>query len=87
MSTSRKLNKNEKEIVEMISKLEPQEFVGVCKILNIPLCEDYKPDDEEKVILRPAEKLLEDVVVKICNLNRVQRRNLKKLLKPAVKGR
>ena len=39
------------------------------------------------VVVRPAEILLEDVITELCSMNRVRRRNLEKLLRPATRGR
>lgn len=39
------------------------------------------------IVMRPAEILLPEVIDKIAQLNRIQRRNLEKILKSAVKGR
>ena len=84
------------KLVRMIGKLEPQEFIGVCKILGVKIYEldekegkkeDVEEEDKKKVTMRPAENLLQEVVDKILSLNRIQRRNLKKLIKLATKGR
>ena len=112
-------SKSEKEIeklTKMITKLEPQEFVGLCKILGVKIYEIDKEkrenreekvevegendvevsargrerpdkDDNKKVKIRDAEVLLSEVIGKIGELNRTQRRNLLKLLKPATRGR
>lgn len=111
--------KSEKEIeklTKMITKLEPQEFVGLCKILGVKIYEIDKEkqgngeekvevkdennveasargrecpdkDDNKKIKIRDAEILLSEVIGKIGELNRTQRRNLLKLLKPATRGR
>ena len=108
------LSKNTEKIVGMIVKLEPQEFIGVCKILGVVIYDEVEGeanvddaagrpctdiDDngsqtDETVAARPvhievrsAEKLIVDVIEKVEKLNRTQRRNLLKLLKPATKGR
>lgn len=99
----------------MILKLEPQEFIGVCKILGVKIYDeivdmvdvddfaagssrDAQDDSSEiteaestgrpiNIKVRPAEDLVVDVVNKVEQLNRTQRRNLMRLLKPATKGR
>ena len=72
------------KLVRMIGKLEPQEFIGVCKILGVKIYElgekeekkeDVEEEDKKKVTMRPAENLLQEVVDKILSLNRIQRRN------------
>ena len=85
----RKISKGQKRIVERICKLEPQEFMGICKILGVKIYEEIdKGEEKEKlnVEARPAEKLIEEVIEKVVELNRAQRRNLDKLLKAATKG-
>ena len=108
------ISKNTEKIVGMIVKLEPQEFIGVCKILGVKIydevegelnvedaagrCGDAHNDDSGiteaestgrpiDIQIRSAEDLFVDVVDKVEKLNRTQRRNLFRLLKPATKGR
>lgn len=77
----------------MVAKLEPQEFIGVCKILGIKLTtqdnsnEEVNEEGNAEVLLsvRPAEELIEEVVDRIGQLNRTQGRNLRRLLKAATK--
>lgn len=135
MEQNKEVSKTTKQLVEMVGKLEPQEFIGVCKILGIEIYDvvdaetgenlnaypekvsvgEYlqdaahrlrqdKDDNESqtredmppaggternnlKIQVRPAEDLVKEVIIKISELNREQSRNLKKLLKPATKGR
>ena len=115
MELDTKIPKEVEKLARMIAKLEPTEFVGVCKILGVELvenigthvedaagrqCTDKDGDDVEDtadgrepvhmkvdVEVRSAEELLSDVFDKLTQLNRTQRRNLMKLLKPATKGR
>ena len=87
------MDKLVKENVEMVAKLEPQEFIGVCKILGIKLTtqdnsnEEVNEEGNAEVLLsvRPAEELIEEVVDRIGQLNRTQGRNLRRLLKAATK--
>ena len=111
---NKKAPKNIVELIYMINKLKPEEFIGVCKILGVEIyvedLEDGKrgvemenapvPSEEEsaarqvhetdepnlKKTPRKAEDMIRDVIDKLLNLNRTQRRNLKKLLKAATKG-
>ncbi len=126
MDDKKKAPKNVVELIYMINKLKPEEFIGICKILGVEI---YVEDlSEEKRVLeqvgmlnaavpsneglvveekdeestarsvqitdepnlrktpRKAEDMIKDVVDKLLNLNRTQRRNLKKLLKAATKG-
>ena len=95
MGQEEKVPKDAEKLIRMIGKLEPQEFIGVCKILGVKiydLKEDKKQTEREEkdksnVEVRPAEKLVQEVIDKILSLNRIQRRNLKKLIKLATKGR
>ena len=115
MELDTKIPKEVEKLARMIAKLEPTEFVGVCKILGVELvenigthvedaagrqCTDKDKDDVEDtadgrelvrmkvdIEVRSAEELLSDVFNKLTQLNRTQRRNLMKLLKPATKGR
>lgn len=85
------------ENIEMMSKLEPQEFIGVCKILGVKLTqeeiEEVKEvtDKEGNTVtvhssVRPTEEIIEEAVDKVAHLNRTQGRNLRKILKAATKG-
>lgn len=110
MDENKHTPKGVKKLVEMITKLEPQEFLGVCKLLGVRLYDEVAPVKESDenlegretsklptkkelmernsdVVMRPAEILLEEVVTELCSMNRVRRRNLEKLLRPATRGR
>ena len=115
MELDMKVPKEVEKLAKMIAKLEPAEFVGVCKILGVELvenigepyvedaagspCTDKDGDNAEDttdgcsvrikvdIEVRSAEELIADVLEKLTKLNRTQRRNLTKLLKPATKGR
>lgn len=115
MELDMKIPKEVEKLARMIVKLEPAEFVGVCKILGVEIVEEIsgphvedaagsqipdKDGDDAKdtadgrsvrmavdIKVRPAEELVYEVFDKLANLNRTQRRNLMKLLKPATKGR
>ena len=67
------------KIVKEISILQVEEFLGICKILGVPLVEG----DES----RSFEDMWADVVDKIGGLNRVKRKNLMKLLRAANEDR
>ena len=86
----------------MIVKLEPAEFIGVCKILGVELytlgeselvSESEEKDSnvnvqiKQKLQVKEAEELIQEVFDKLNSLNRTQLRNLTKLIKPAVKDR
>ena len=67
------------KIVKEISILQVEEFLGICKILGVPLVEG----DES----RSFEDIWADVVDKLGELNRVKRKNLMKLLRAANEDR
>ena len=67
------------KIVKEISVLQVEEFLGICKILGVPLVEE----DES----RSFEDIWADVVDKLGGLNRVKRKNLMKLLRAANEDR
>lgn len=100
MEREEKVPKSVEKIVKMIVKLEPEQFIGICKILGVELVKDigqpqYTVDSEEEKVsakvevpveVRPAEELIKEVIDKTIALNRTQRRNLTRLLKAATKG-
>jgi hypothetical protein len=103
MGRELKVPKEVEKLARMMVKLEPAEFMGVCKILGVEIVEyaadsqtlDNNEDNAQDVAenrdinvkVRPAEELIAEVFDKLAKLNRTQRRNLMKLLKPATKGR
>lgn len=100
MERKEKVPKSVERIVKMIVKLEPEQFIGVCKILGVELVKkvgqpQYIVDSEEEKVsakveasieVRPAEELIKEVIDKTIALNRTQRKNLTRLLKAATKG-
>ena len=87
-------DKTEK-LMREIAKLEPEEFLGICKILNVKLVdiEDSVEEDVEggqsKVEAKPRDftELWDEVCEKVNALNRNQKRNLDKLVRAATKGK
>ena len=87
-------DKTEK-LVREIAKLEPEEFLGVCKILGIRLVdveENVEEDVEggqskKKVKPKDFTELWDEVCEKVNKLNRIQKRNLDKLVRAATKGK
>ena len=87
-------DKTEKLIRE-IAKLEPEEFLGICKILDVKLVdiEEYVEENVEggqsKKEVKPKEftQLWDEVCAKVNGLNRTQKRNLDKLVRAATKGK
>ena len=87
-------DKTEK-LMREIAKLEPEEFLGICKILDVKLVdieEDVEEDVEggqSKVEAKPRDftDLWDEVCEKVNALNRNQKRNLDKLVRAATKGK
>ena len=87
-------DKTEKLIRE-IAKLEPEEFLGVCKILGIKLVnveenvEENVEGGQPKKEAKPKDftELWDEVCEKVNALNRTQKRNLDKLVRAATKGK
>ena len=87
-------DKTEKLIRE-IAKLEPEEFLGICKILNVKLVdieenvEENVESGQSKVDAKPRDftELWDEVCEKVNALNRNQKRNLDKLVRAATKGK
>ena len=85
-------DKTEK-LMREIAKLEPEEFLGVCKILDVKLIdiEEYVEENVEggqsKKEAKPKEftQLWDEVCEKVNALNRTQKRNLDKLVRAATK--
>lgn len=91
---NRKVPRGVKELMDMVRKLEVEEFFGICKILGIELFEEdveggcpseAVEKDNFKKTPRDGGVIIGELIEKICGLGRVQRRNLKKLLKAATK--
>lgn len=74
--------KNLIKFVKEISKLEPIEFMGLAKILNIELVEN-----NEKKTPRTFETVMSEIIDKYIKLSRTQRRSVMKIVKNANLGR
>ena len=93
----KKVSKSVEKIIKLIAGLEPAEFIGICKILGVEILQpievetneelpsrESKEDNQKRNInvkVRPAEELIVEVIDKVDNLNRAQRRNLLALLR------
>ena len=110
MDRDKKAPKGIVELIRMISRLGPEEFLGICKILGVKIyiedLEEEKREEERrgaaeasndskvertedssfKKTPRKGEFMIRDAMDRIIELNRTQRRNLKKLLRAATKG-
>lgn len=68
---------NSKELIrfiEKITKLEPIYFIGVARIMNITITGTNGE-------VRALEEIMSDVIDKFISYNRIQRKNLYKIIK------
>jgi hypothetical protein len=82
------IGKNSPEnILKKIIKLEPIEFIGICKVLGVKLYEIgiVSKDGVEIEQTRPREftDVWSDLCDKVGSLNRTRRRNLARLVNAA----
>lgn len=73
--------KNFNEFIELITKLEPIEFLGITKIFCIPIV--TKTNDE--IIDRPFDEILSDLLDAFVALGCNQRREIIKVLRASLK--
>lgn len=80
-----------RHFIEAVNQLNPIEFMGLLKILEVDIYEnqseinkDTKIDDIKP---RPFEDLIEDLMVHYALLGRAQRRELMTVMKQAIKER
>ena len=69
------------EFLKYLTKLQPEEFLGVCRILGVKLGEQV----EEEIKPRAFEDVLYEVLVNFEKLNRAKRRELLQVVKAAQK--
>ena len=86
-----KKNSPENLILELV-KLDPIEFLGICKILGVSIYDDAdvecgRPNGEDDATPAPRkfELIWADVCDEIGQMNRVRRRNLGRLIYAATK--
>lgn len=92
--------KSSLEFLNAIIKLDPSEFLGVARMMNISFMRNKAEveaeaasieDEAEKAnyidlnSIRPAALITSDMVDKFCEFNRSQRRNLMKIIRAAIK--
>ena len=84
-------NKNSPEnlLVEIL-KLDPIEFLGICKIIGVNVYEDVEcaqANGEDDAVLEPRDfyEIWDEICDIIENMNRTRRRNLGKLIYSATK--
>lgn len=81
MDEMKKVPKGVQKIVEMVGKLEPQEFLGVCKILGIRLYDVVRPVEEDAQDLTKITSDRDDTKVESKEEN--QKRNQDVVVRPA----
>lgn len=85
-------------LLEKILELDPVEFLGICKIIGVKVCEEETVEEdaecgranEEAKEMAPARDFYDiwgDVCDTLTDMNRVRRRNLGKLIYAAVKSK
>ena len=82
-----KATKEMQEFVSCITKLEPTEFIGLCKILCVHVFDNNKKDENGKPIPREGEDIVVDCIDKFSQLNRAKRREIMAILRPIGKKR
>ena len=81
MDEMKKVPKGVQKIVEMVGKLEPQEFLGVCKILGIRLYDVVRPVEEDAQDLTEITSDRDNTKVESKEEN--QKRNQDVVVRPA----
>lgn len=81
MDEMKKVPKGVQKIVEMVGKLEPQEFLGVCKILGIRLYDVVRPVEEDAQDLTEITSDRDSTKVESKEEN--QKRNQDVVVRPA----
>lgn len=79
-------NKDLNTFANYIIKLDGGEFIGLAKMLCVPVFKDTAVDIKGKPAPRSAEDIIVDCLTAFSNLNRKQRRDILKMLKPIAKG-
>lgn len=64
-----------KEFLSLISKLDPVQFLGLCRIMCVQVAVEKEP--------RQFDNIFNDVITKFPTLGRKQRRDIIKVLKAA----
>ena len=82
-----KATKEMQEFASCIVKLEPAEFIGLCKILCVHVFNNEKKDENGKPMPREGEDIVVDCIDKFSQLNRAKRREIMAILRPIGKKR
>ena len=79
-------NKALNEFANCIVKLNGEEFIGLAKVLCVPVFKDDAVDIKGKPATRKAEDIITDCLVAFNKLNRQKRREILKIVKTIAKG-
>ena len=79
-------NKALNEFAAACTKLTGEEFIGLAKVLCVPIFKDNALDIKGKPAPRKAEDILTDCLVAFDKLNRQKRREILKIVKTIAKG-
>lgn len=79
------LEKQAEEFVCLISRLNAFEFMGILKLLSVPIFENEqeitKETNPKDIVQRQFEDLLDNAIDTFCVLSRARRREILKLLR------
>ena len=74
--------KSNMQLIDLISKMEPLDFVGLAKLLGVQVVEpNDNTEDEKKFKPRNFSDVFADVMAKYNGLNRSRKREILKLIK------
>ena len=74
--------KSNMQLIDLISKMEPLDFVGFAKLLGVQVVEpNDNAEDEKKFKPRNFSDVFADVMAKYNGLNRSRKREILKLIK------
>lgn len=74
--------KSNMQLIDLISKMEPLDFVGLAKLLGVQVVEpNDNAEDEKKFKPRNFSDVFADVMAKYNGLNRSRKREILKLIK------
>ena len=74
--------KSNMQLIDLISKMEPLDFVGLAKLFGVQVVESNdNAEDEKKFKPRNFSDVLADVMAKYNGLNRSRKREILKLIK------
>lgn len=79
-------NKALNEFAECITKMSGEEFIGLAKVLCVPVFKANAVDIKGKPAPRKAEDIITDCLVAFDKLNRQKRREILKIVKVIAKG-